>query len=90
MCGSVGVCYCVPSGSNDWKTLRACSDGDAGPTRDISYGGITSQTESDKGRQIRREIAGGKGERVKERVGCMAEAKQGRESMAKRTDRKRK
>lgn len=27
----------LPSGSNDWKTLRACSDGDSGPTRDISY-----------------------------------------------------
>ena len=27
----------LPSGSNDWKTLLACSDGDSGPTRDISY-----------------------------------------------------
>lgn len=88
------VCYQVPSGSNDWKTLRACSDGDSGPTRDISYGGIMSQTESqiqgdklgEKARYSRRE----NGERVKERVPCMAETKQGRESMAKRTDGKRK
>lgn len=28
----------LPSGSYDWKTLLACSDGDSGPTRDISYG----------------------------------------------------
>lgn len=28
--------FYLPSGSNDWKTLRACSDGDSGPTRDIS------------------------------------------------------
>lgn len=28
----------IPSGSNDWKTLLACSDGDSGPTRDISCG----------------------------------------------------
>lgn len=27
----------LPSGSNDWKTLLACSDGDSGPTSDISY-----------------------------------------------------
>lgn len=28
--------FYLPSGSNDWKTLLACSDGDSGPTRDIS------------------------------------------------------
>lgn len=28
--------FFLPSGSNDWKTLLACSDGDSGPTRDIS------------------------------------------------------
>lgn len=27
----------LPSGSNDWKTLLACSGGDSGPTSDISY-----------------------------------------------------
>lgn len=31
------TCCSLPSGSNDWKTLLACSDGDSGPTRDISY-----------------------------------------------------
>lgn len=30
--------FYLPSGSNDWKTLLACSDGDSGPTRDISCG----------------------------------------------------
>lgn len=36
--------FYLPSGSNDWKTLLACSDGDSGPTRDISCG----ETDSNK------------------------------------------
>lgn len=44
----------LPSGSNDWKTLLACSDGDSGPTRDISYREV-ARTGKDKNRKEKKE-----------------------------------
>lgn len=51
--------FYLPSGSNDWKTLLACSDGDSGPTRDISCG----ETDSNKitGRKEVKRTVGDKG-----------------------------
>lgn len=43
----------LPSGSNDWKTLLACSDGDSGPTRDISYREGEAERRKRKERRIR-------------------------------------
>lgn len=51
--------FYLPSGSNDWKTLLACSDGDSGPTRDISCG----ERDSNKmiGRKEVKQTVGDKG-----------------------------
>lgn len=57
----------LPSGSNDWKTLLACSDDDSGPTRDISYR-ETARKEKQKDRKKRmKEKEGGEREENKVR-----------------------
>lgn len=56
------ACCSLPSGSNDWKTLLACSDGDSGPTRDISYRETASMEKQRGGKESMKQKEGGKTE----------------------------
>lgn len=55
-------CCLLPSGSKDWKTLLACSDGDSGPTRDISYRETGSKEKQIDVKEIKEREKGGERE----------------------------